>query len=110
MERFTFFWSKHSCFSNWHPSDFLIEDIKYSCNEQFYMRSKAIYFGDEKAAAAIMNTDNPAVMKRIGKCIQGFKEDQWDDVAREFMKQGLIAKVIISILCIVDIILALIFF
>lgn len=93
MEKFTFFWTKYSPFSNWYPSEFNIDGVKYCCNEQYYMQKKAKFFGDKKIAAKIMETDNPAVMKRLGKSVKGFDGSKWRTVCRKIMMNGLFAKV-----------------
>lgn len=95
MEQFTFFWSRHSPFSNWHPSVFFIDEKKYLCNEQFYMHCKAMYFNDNETAIKIMETSNPAVMKRLGRQVKGFDQKEWDKVSRDIMRQGVEEKVIL---------------
>ena len=57
------------------------------------MRYKALYFCDKKSAAAIMITTSPAVMKRIGRSVNGFDQSKWDTVKRDVMLQALTAKV-----------------
>ena len=93
MEQFKFFWSMHSPFSNWYPSNFTVDGIGYTCSEQYYMRQKALYFFDKKSAAAIMATSSPAVMKRIGRRVKGFDQTMWDAVKTDVMRQAITAKV-----------------
>jgi len=40
-EGYTFFWRSQSPFSQWHPADFVIDDIHYNCAEQYMMYQKA---------------------------------------------------------------------
>ena len=93
MEQYIYFWGMHSPFSNWHPSKFTIDGTEYTCSEQYYMRQKALCFGDKKSASAIMATSSPGVMKRIGICVKGFDQSKWDMVKGGVMAKALYAKV-----------------
>jgi len=86
MERFTFFWS--GPFSQWHPSSFEAEDKKFNCAEQYMMYKKAEFFGDIETAQKIMETSNPKTQKALGRQVDGFDKDRWDDVARGFVYMG----------------------
>ena len=39
--KYTFFWRSESKFSQWHPAEFEIDEIKYNCAEQYMMHQKA---------------------------------------------------------------------
>ena len=36
-EQVVLFWQPPSCFSQWSPSSFVMDDMSYSCAEQFMM-------------------------------------------------------------------------
>jgi predicted NAD-dependent protein-ADP-ribosyltransferase YbiA (DUF1768 family) len=40
-EKFTFFYTSSSPFSQWHPSEFDVDGITFNCCEQFMMYHKA---------------------------------------------------------------------
>jgi len=90
MEKFTFFWS--GPFSQWHPSPFEIDGVRYGCAEQYMMAEKARFFGDEMTEERIMGTTNPKAQKSFGRQVRGFQQDKWEAVARDIVKRGSRAK------------------
>ena len=56
------------------------------------MAIKARYFHDAWREAAIMETDDPKVMKRIGRQITAFNQDIWDEISGDVMKHVCEAK------------------
>ncbi|MEM7665315.1 MAG: NADAR family protein [Pseudomonadota bacterium] len=64
-------------FSQWHHTPFTVDGRDFVCAEQYMMAAKASLFGDERAFEAIMNSDDPAVQKRLGSTVSGFSEDRW---------------------------------
>uniref|UniRef100_A0A914YQA4 NADAR domain-containing protein n=1 Tax=Panagrolaimus superbus TaxID=310955 RepID=A0A914YQA4_9BILA len=75
-----FFTNKY-VFSNHFPADFTVNGINYSCSEQYYMRFKAVYFGDNEIAEYIMQTSDPKEMKRYGRQVEDFDEEKWKKVS-----------------------------
>jgi len=53
-DRFVFFWSGWP--SQWHPTAFIVDGVRYNCCEQFMMAEKAHVFGDEERMASILET------------------------------------------------------
>lgn len=59
---FVFFWGHHekgdkitkACFSQWYPSYFVIDGIRYNCAEQYMMAEKARVFKDEVTREKIL--------------------------------------------------------
>lgn len=78
--------------SNWYPSDFSIRDIEFSSMEQFLMYSKALLFKDTDVAQQIMQTHNPAEIKKLGREVKGFKEPIWAANRFQICIEGLRAK------------------
>lgn len=64
--------------SNWFESPFAEDDMKYSCVEQYIMYQKAKLFGDLVSAKLIMQTNDPAKMKQLGRQVRGFNDDIWN--------------------------------
>ncbi len=89
-ETFHFFWS--GPFSQWHPSPFEIDDVTYSCAEQYMMAEKARLFGDTTREAMIMATADPSDQKRYGRMVSGFDDKIWKANAQAIVKRASIAK------------------
>lgn len=76
VSRFVFFWHEYEengIFSQWHPTTFVIEGIRYATAEQYMMAKKALLAGDLRSYALIMNEPNPQKCKR-DCCIIGAEE------------------------------------
>ena len=95
-EDFVFFWRHigylEACFSQWYPSDFMIDGIRYNCAEQYMMAEKAAVFGDKAIWYEIMACDNPEVIKKLGRRVGNFSPELWDAICRDIVKRGNIAK------------------
>ncbi|MDJ0641537.1 MAG: NADAR family protein [Erythrobacter sp.] len=65
-------------FSQWHHTPFEIDSIGYVCAEQYMMASKASLCGDEAILDQIMQTEDPALHKRLGSQIRRFDHEAWD--------------------------------
>lgn len=89
-EDFVFFWG--GTFSQWTPSDFVIDGIKYVTAEQYMMAKKALVFKDQEAYDEIMSTKNPRDQKAIGRRVKNFNADVWSVVSREVVYQANYAK------------------
>lgn len=76
-EQFTFFW--HGPFSQWDESDFELDNVEYGCAEQYMMAAKARLFGDEQALDMIMDCDDPAQQKKLGRLVDGFDLAVWEE-------------------------------
>lgn len=99
--KFLFFWGhtpaadghiNEACFSQWWKCGFRVEDVEYSCAEQFMMAEKARMFGDEKMLAEIMKASHPKEMKSFGRAVSGFDKEAWDGACYEIVKKGNMAK------------------
>lgn len=89
-ENFVFFWN--GIFSQWYASRFTIAGITYNCCEQYMMAQKALFFKDMEAYEAIMSTKSPREQKALGRKVKNFNTDKWNEVCREFVYQGNLAK------------------
>lgn len=86
MEKFTFFWS--GPFSQWYPAEFIAEDKKFLCAEQYMMYKKAEFFGDYEIAEEIIQAKDPKVQKALGRKVRGFNADDWSKNAKAFVYMG----------------------
>ena len=90
-----FFAMKHSPFSNFHTCKFTdpsFPGVTFTSSEQNFMARKAREFHDEATLALILNTDNPAEAKRLGRKVQNYDEKQWGAVRFQHMQEALRLK------------------
>ena len=53
---------------------------------------KALTFNDQESYDMIMYADNPRDQKAFGRRVKGFDTETWNEVCREFVYQGNLAK------------------
>jgi ribA/ribD-fused uncharacterized protein len=99
--RYRYFWGhtprpdgklSDAVFSQWWPCRFEIDGQTYSSAEQFMMASKARLFGDDEALAAILQTSDPAAVKKLGRGVRDFNENAWAAERFELVTRGNVAK------------------
>jgi ribA/ribD-fused uncharacterized protein len=92
---------KHVCFwnewpSNWHPAEFDIEVNEVHCHfyntEQYFMYMKAIVFGDEEIAKQILADGDPKKVKALGRKVQNYDEQVWNEKRYQVMLKANVAK------------------
>jgi ribA/ribD-fused uncharacterized protein len=92
---------KHVCFwnewpSNWHPAEFDIEVNDTMCHfhntEQYFMYMKAIVFGDEEIAKQILADGDPKKVKALGRKVQNYDEQVWNEKRYQVMLKANVAK------------------
>lgn len=78
--------------SNWYPSPFTLEGIRFTCVEQYMMYRKAVTFGDPENAAAILAADNPGKIKALGRSVRGYNDTVWNGVRQIVVYRALLEK------------------
>ena len=78
--------------SNWYPSRFVAEGIAFSSMEQYMMHRKAVVFNDGKTAAEILETDDVAEIKRLGRLVSNYEDHVWSGVRQIEVYKVLLAK------------------
>ena len=78
--------------SNFYPSPFLYNGIRYVSSEQFIQSSKAKYFGDHDAYNQILGCSTSLECKTISRQIRNVNERKWEDVAGNICHPGIRAK------------------
>ena len=63
-------WQPPSYFSQWSPSSFVVDDVSYSCVEQYMMAEKARLFKDPRAVELIMSSPDSRTHKRVGRGVR----------------------------------------
>jgi len=76
---YEFFRSNDSPFSQWHKTNFQLNDIQYSSAEQFMMAKKAELFGDTEIKHQILSTNNVRKQKQLGRKVNNFNEEIWNN-------------------------------
>ncbi len=94
---FLFFWGHQAsrdgsiiktCLSQWWPSSFSENGITYKTAEHYMMVQKAKLFGDEVTLSRILTKDSPKDVKDLGRQIQHFDAQIWDQNKFEFVCKG----------------------
>lgn len=86
------FWRSSCVYSNWHPSLFCDEGKEFLNTEQYLMWHKAMLFGDQVVAEAILRATSPAAMKALGRKVKGFDEAIWSRNRFGIMARGCYLK------------------
>jgi hypothetical protein len=72
------FFSRVSSFlSQFFISEFQCDGHKFNSAEKFMMYCKASLFKDRDTRLKIVESDDPAHCKKLGRCVTGFDEDKW---------------------------------
>jgi ribA/ribD-fused uncharacterized protein len=86
MKTYHFFWN--GPFSQWYSSHFTENNVKYCTAEQYMMHHKALLFEDHAIAEQILKTSDPAAQKRLGRLVNNFDVQKWNEVARDIVYRG----------------------
>jgi len=99
--KYLFFWGHQpkvdrsvgsQCLSQWWPSTFEVDGVRFRTAEHFMMWSKARMFGDERAAEQVLTAEHPGQVKKIGRTVAGFDEERWERARFEVVVAGSLAK------------------
>lgn len=83
---FVFFWGTGpltggqvgpGCLSQWWPAPFERDGHRFATAEHHMMWRKAVLFGDERAADAVLADPDPASAKAVGRTVAGFDGAMW---------------------------------
>lgn len=86
------FFTKHSPFSNHHPSPFSIGDMSFSCVEQYLALAKASLAKNESLAKRAMDTKEPSEHKAILNQLQQEVQESWAELAPQIILPAIQAK------------------
>jgi ribA/ribD-fused uncharacterized protein len=62
--------------------------ITFTCAEQLYMFSKALFFSDEKSCSRILSLSDPKEQKKVGQRVAGFNDYKWMRVKSRVVRVG----------------------
>ncbi|MER7520199.1 NADAR family protein [Streptomyces sp. NPDC126499] len=81
-----------SCLSQWWPSPFAVDGVRYATAEHWMMAEKARLFGDAEAEAAALQAPTPAQAKNAGRLVRGFDEAVWEEHRFGIVVRGSVHK------------------
>ena len=82
------FHGKHSPWSNFHPSPFVIDGHCYHNTEQWIQFSGTMLFGGSSVANKILQADTPQECKCLSYQINGVVNDKWKADSFEICLKG----------------------
>ena len=78
--------------SNWYLSEFVVDGIIFSSMEQYMMYEKAVLFNDHTTAEKILQTDDVAKIKALGRTVSHFDEVVWEKERERIVYRGVSEK------------------
>lgn len=78
--------------SNWYGCTFKVNGILFSSMGQFMMYKKAERFGDHLISHRILETDDVAEIKSLGRQVTGYDDHIWNGIRQIIVYEGLLAK------------------
>lgn len=79
-------------FSQWYPSQFVIDGVTFADAEMYMMYKKAKLFNDHDTAAQILTVTHPRISKQLGRGVKGFDKAIWEANCKQFVYDGNYAK------------------
>lgn len=73
-------------------SGFACDDVSFSSMEQYMMYQKSITFNDYDIAKDIMETDDVAQIKALGRKVHNYSDVIWNGMRQIIIYKGLLAK------------------
>ena len=99
--KYLFFWGHQpnadgsigkSCFSQWYEASFELEGVKYKTAEHYMMAEKARLFGNGDILAQVLAANHPGEAKKLGRLVQGFKQEVWLEHRFDIVVKGNVGK------------------
>lgn len=100
--KYLFFWGHtpkqpgvvgQECLSQWFPSLFEVDGVRFKTAEHYMMWGKALLFGDTEAAEQIVAAEHPSQAKALGRsAVRGFDEEKWVANRLEIVTAGNVEK------------------
>jgi ribA/ribD-fused uncharacterized protein len=83
---------KSGYLSQWYISPFILDSITYNCCEKRMMHQKAIIFLDNEIASAILDEESPKIIKKLGREVKNFDDNEWNKYAENIVYEANLAK------------------
>ncbi|MFJ9647737.1 NADAR family protein [Streptomyces sp. NPDC101206] len=81
-----------SCLSQWWPSPFTVDGVRYETAEHWMMAGKARLFGDADGERAALAAGTPAEAKKAGRLVRGFDDEVWERERFALVVEGSVHK------------------
>lgn len=81
-----------SCLSQWWPSPFTVDGVRYATAEHWMMAAKARLFADAEAERRVLAADHPSQAKKAGRLVRGFDEATWSRERFRIVVEGSVHK------------------
>ncbi|MER5864486.1 NADAR family protein [Kitasatospora sp. NPDC002040] len=78
--------------SQWWPSAFTVDGVRYATAEHWMMAGKARLFGDAQSLERILAARTPAEAKNLGRLVRGFDDARWSAARFDLVVAGNLAK------------------
>lgn len=78
--------------SNWYLCNFTVDNVTFSSLEQYMMYKKAVIFKDKEMANKILDTDDVALIKALGRLVSNYDDIYWNGIRQIVVYNGLLAK------------------
>ena len=86
------FFTFQTDFSNHHLCNIQLRNTEFNCSEQAFMYFKAKLFKDEETAELILRSIDPNKQKALGKTIEGFNDNIWNQNKDRIMYEAVFGK------------------
>jgi ribA/ribD-fused uncharacterized protein len=80
------------CLSQWWPSPFTVDGVRYATAEHWMMAGKARLFGDAETEGRIREAAGPAQAKKLGRLVRGFDDAVWERERFGIVVEGSVHK------------------
>ncbi|WP_276501791.1 NADAR family protein [Terrimonas pollutisoli] len=77
-----------SCFSQWLPSEFIVDGTRYLSAEHWMMAGKALLFNDKTTCEKIIASEKPSLAKSLGREVKDFDAKVWERFCYELVVEG----------------------
>ncbi|MEW2422798.1 NADAR family protein [Streptomyces nigra] len=81
-----------SCLSQWWPSPFTVDGVRYATAEHWMMAGKARLFRDAEAERLVLAAEHPAEAKKAGRLVRGFDDAVWARERFRIVVEGSVHK------------------
>ncbi|MBL1108103.1 NADAR family protein [Streptomyces sp. 5-8] len=81
-----------SCLSQWWPSPFAVDGVRYATAEHWMMAGKARLFGDAEAERRVLAAEHPAEAKKAGRLVRDFDQETWERERFRIVVEGSVHK------------------
>ncbi len=77
-----------SCFSQWWPSPFTVNDVVYQTAEHWMMAQKSLLFEDQASYEKVVAAASPKDAKALGRGVQNYEDALWTEKRFDIVVAG----------------------